>query len=146
LCNRHLAEKWATTYIPPHHKRRLIGGAAQTQLSTIEHLILLDLLGAPNPSIQSYFSDTAWLFDGLVSAESRLRDSGSLDTNLQGSKDFKSFFVQRQNNNFLAGYIGDDHVPFLSRGVSVLHVITSPFPNVWHTLKVNVSTIAYAIL
>ena len=26
----------------------------------------------------------------------------------------------------------DDHIPFLQRGVNVLHLITIPFPAVWH--------------
>ena len=29
--------------------------------------------------------------------------------------------------------IDDDHKPFLKRGVPILHLITIPFPNVWHT-------------
>jgi glutaminyl-peptide cyclotransferase len=33
--------------------------------------------------------------------------------------------------------MGDDHLPFLHRGVSVLHVIAEPFPRVWHTLGVS---------
>jgi glutaminyl-peptide cyclotransferase len=28
----------------------------------------------------------------------------------------------------------DDHVPFMDRGVEVLHIIPSPFPRVWHKL------------
>jgi len=32
------------------------------------------------------------------------------------------------------GGISDDHLPFLAKGVEVLHVIPSPFPAVWHTL------------
>lgn len=31
--------------------------------------------------------------------------------------------------------MGDDHLPFLRRGVSVLHVIAEPFPHVWHTIN-----------
>ena len=27
----------------------------------------------------------------------------------------------------------DDHIPFLRRGVPVLHVISVPFPPTWHT-------------
>jgi len=131
---RHLAEKWATTYLSPHHKRRLFGLSGFTELSTIEHLILLDLLGAADPSIRSYFLDTAWLFDGLVTAEHRLRDSGALHEFKQSS--WKSFFVQRKGSDTSFGYIGDDHLPFLKRGVSILHLIANPFPRVWHTLKV----------
>jgi len=30
--------------------------------------------------------------------------------------------------------IQDDHVPFMHRGVEVLHIIPSPFPRVWHEM------------
>ncbi|KAF8470449.1 glutaminyl-peptide cyclotransferase-like protein [Russula ochroleuca] len=128
---RHLAETWASTYLPPHPKRRLISAASpSTPLSTIEHLILLDLIGAPHPRVRSYFPDTAWLFDTLVSAETRLRAAGILDADALG----RSFFYSRSAGDVSLSYMGDDHLPFLHRGVSVLHVITEPFPHVWHTL------------
>uniref|UniRef100_A0A2K6CLB6 glutaminyl-peptide cyclotransferase n=1 Tax=Macaca nemestrina TaxID=9545 RepID=A0A2K6CLB6_MACNE len=31
------------------------------------------------------------------------------------------------------GSVEDDHIPFLRRGVPVLHLISTPFPAVWHT-------------
>ena len=131
---RHLANMWASTYLPPHPKRRLISAASPTTpLSTIEHLILLDLIGAPHPRVRSYFPDTAWLFDMLVSAETRLRAAGILDADALG----RSFFSTRTGGDVSLGYMGDDHLPFLHRGVSVLHVITEPFPHVWHTLGVS---------
>lgn len=135
---RHLAEKWATTYVQPHTKRRLMDFGT-TELSTIEHLILLDLLGASRPSIRSYYLDTAWLFDAMASAESRLGDSGAF---AYGKEDgmapgkWTSFFRTRRGSESNFGYVGDDHLPFLRRGVSVLHIIAEPFPHVWHTLKV----------
>lgn len=107
-----------------------------TELGGIEHLILLDLLGASNPSIRSYFTDTAWLFDSLASAERRLHESGVL-MGLEGPATFQSFFLPRRGNEFGHGYIVDDHIPFLRKGVSVLHVIPYPFPGVWHTLRVS---------
>jgi glutaminyl-peptide cyclotransferase len=132
---RHLAEVWATTYLPPHPKRRLISAATPTTpISTIEHLVLIDLLGAPRPHVRSYFPDTAWLFDALVSAESRLRNAGILDAAELGG----SFFRARGGGDISLGYMGDDHLPFLRRGVSVLHIIAEPFPRVWHTLGVSV--------
>jgi len=128
---KHLAEVWATTFLPPHPKRRLISAATPTTpLSTIEHLVLLDLLGAPHPRVRSYFPDTAWLFDALVDAETRLRDAGIIDADALRD----SFFRTRGAGEVSLGYMGDDHLPFLRRGVSVLHVITEPFPRVWHTL------------
>lgn len=131
LVPRHLAEKWATTYIPPHPRRRLTVSA--TQLSTIEHLVLLDLLGAPAPQIRSFFLSTAWLFDALASAERRLGQAGLFHDVWDNRQ---SFFIPRTGQEHNGGYISDDHVPFLQRGVSILHVIASPFPRVWHTLKV----------
>jgi hypothetical protein len=50
---------------------------------------------------------------------------------------FRSFFRARTGSEASVGYMGDDHVPFLHRGVSVLHVITEPFPSVWHRLSVR---------
>jgi glutaminyl-peptide cyclotransferase len=101
----------------------------------IEHLVVLDLLGAVHPLVRSYFPDTAWLFDALVSAETRLREAGILDAAHLGH----SFFRLRTAADRSLGYMGDDHVPFMRRGVSVLHVITEPFPSVWHTLGVSPS-------
>lgn len=39
-----------------------------------------------------------------------------------------------EDGRWLGGYIGDDHVPFMSRGVDILHMIAHPFPHVWHTI------------
>jgi glutaminyl-peptide cyclotransferase len=113
-------------------------GIQSTELSGVEHLILLDLLGAPQPSIRSYFSDTTWLFDAMVSAESRLGKSGAFaysDEKGMEPGQWKSYFSRRTTSFF--GYIGDDHVPFLQKGVSVLHIIPEPFPRVWHKLTVG---------
>lgn len=131
--SRHLADKWATTYLAPHPKRRLMSSA--TQISTIEHLVLLDLLGNSRPRIRSYFLSTAWLFDSLASAERRLGQSGAFDD--AGTWDSQSsYFVPRTGQEHNEGYIEDDHLPFLQRGISILHVIAAPFPSVWHTLQV----------
>ncbi|KAG0701520.1 hypothetical protein DFH29DRAFT_926400 [Suillus ampliporus] len=139
---RHLANKWSTTYIAPNSKRRLLGHASLTELSTVEHIILLDLLGAPNPTIRSYFIDTAWLFDAMISAEARLKDAGALDAS-ETSTNFRSFFLPRtgSGNQYNYGYIGDDHVPFLQKGVNILHIIAYPFPRVWHTLGDDASAL-----
>ena len=115
-------------------------GIQPTELSGVEHLILLDLLGAHEPSIRSYFPDTTWLFNAMISAERRLGESGAF---IYGDKkgmepgQWKSYFLQRQINLGWWGYIGDDHVPFLERGVSILHIIPEPFPSVWHKLTVG---------
>jgi hypothetical protein len=112
----------------------------RTELGGIEHLILLDLLGAPQPSIRSFFIDTAWLFDSLVSVERRLGESGAFtyanDKSMAPGK-WTSYFRPRTTTSMNFGYIGDDHLPFLQKGVSILHLIAEPFPRVWHTLGVR---------
>ena len=40
----------------------------------------------------------------------------------------------KSNGGFYGGYIEDDHLPFLARGVEVLHIIPSQFPHVWHDI------------
>jgi len=139
---RHLAEKWGTTYILPH--RRRLSMVQTTELDGIEHLILLDLLGAPGPAIRSYFLDTAWLFDAMISAERRLGDSGAFaygDHTSMASGKWQSYFRPRTRSNVNFGYIGDDHVPFLERGISVLHIIPEHFPLVWHRLADDASAL-----
>jgi glutaminyl-peptide cyclotransferase len=116
--------------------------SSATQMSAIEHLVLLDLLGNARPRIRSYFLSTAWLFDSLASAERRLGLSGVFDDGKAWDTQ-DSYFVPRTGREHNEGYIEDDHVPFLRKGVNILHVIASPFPLVWHTLKVIWLTLLY---
>lgn len=121
-------------------------GVQSTELSGVEHLILLDLLGARQPSIKSYFPDTTWLFNAMVSAERRLGESGALaygDDKSMAPGQWKSYFTQPSNISPSWGYIGDDHVPFLQKGVSILHIIPEPFPQVWHRLTVGLLRIQF---
>jgi len=137
LVLRHLAEKWAGTFISPQMSSRRLHPSA-TMLSTIEHLILLDLLGAPKPLIRSYYPSTGWLFDAMVSAERRLGEAGAFnEPNKDAWKTWDSFFVPRSGYAHAFGHIEDDHIPFLKRGVNILHVIAAPFPHVWHSLAVS---------
>ncbi|KAF5373571.1 hypothetical protein D9758_000826 [Tetrapyrgos nigripes] len=139
---RHLADKWATTYIYPNSKRRLM--PQTTELGSIEHLILLDLLGASQPSIKSYFKDTAWLYNKLVDAEHRLGNSDAFvykQDKSMAADGWKSYFRPINLNAPNYGYMGDDHVPFLKLGVSILHLIAEPFPHVWHTINDDASAL-----
>ncbi|KAJ3814725.1 glutaminyl-peptide cyclotransferase-like protein [Lentinula aff. lateritia] len=177
---RHLAETWESTYVSYSSPsvvtsmssrssnssstanddamlgfigpRRLMPPTSLSLLSTIEHLILLDLLGSkpPNegrPMIKNYFKDTAWLYSALSSTEARIAALDafvdpsipeSSDESAHMSKDsFVSYFhplPAKASQMVNIGYMGDDHVPFLRRGVPVLHLIPEPFPRVWHTL------------
>jgi hypothetical protein len=38
------------------------------------------------------------------------------------------------NSRVQPSFIEDDHIPFMDRGVDILHLIPYPFPGVWHTM------------
>jgi hypothetical protein len=104
----------------------------KTLLNSISLFLLLDLLGSANPKIPSYFETTHWAYRGLADIESRLRSLNLLQT-----KPRTPFLPEKEKlaNTFnKLGTIQDDHIPFMARGVEVLHIIPTPFPKVWHTM------------
>ncbi|GAA5825448.1 hypothetical protein JCM3770_000811 [Rhodotorula araucariae] len=152
---RHLAHKWGhMTDISPSPVR----STPRSPLRRISHLVLLDLLGAPNPLIRNFFAKTGWLFDEFLHAEERLGRAGHLWAGLEGAEyaaekarvgaPTRSFFVPRGSGGVsaYAGQIGDDHVPFLEQGVPVVHLISVPFPKVWHTIKDDASALDLATM
>ncbi len=99
-------------------------------LSTIRLFVLLDLLGSRDPKIPSYYKVTHWAYNKMADLEKRLRDHS-----LFGSSGSTWFYdLDKSNDRWMGGMIGDDHVPFMARGVDVLHLIPSPFPPVWHKM------------
>ncbi|XP_043853748.1 glutaminyl-peptide cyclotransferase-like protein isoform X1 [Dromiciops gliroides] len=112
---RHLAQRMEQT---PH-------GIGFSEIQAIEMFVLLDLLGAPDPVIKSHFPRTAPWFQRLSSIEKRLHQLGLLASHPQEVMYFQ------QGPPY--GAVDDDHVPFLRRGVPILHLIPTPFPAVWHT-------------
>ncbi|KAF6226946.1 hypothetical protein HO133_008387 [Letharia lupina] len=100
-------------------------------LSTIHLFVLLDLLGSRNPKVPSYFKVTHWAYKKMADLEKRLRNHSLFESS--GSSWF--YDVDKSNDRWMGGMIGDDHVPFMARGVDVLHLIPSPFPPVWHKMS-----------
>ncbi|XP_004694263.1 PREDICTED: glutaminyl-peptide cyclotransferase-like protein [Condylura cristata] len=96
-----------------------------TRIQAIELFMLLDLLGAPNPTFYSHFPRTARWFHRLRSIEKRLHRLKLLQAHPQEVM----YFLPGEP----IGSVEDDHIPFLRRGVPVLHLIATPFPSVWHT-------------
>jgi len=91
-------------------------------------MVLLDLLGTRNPKFYNFFESTSHWHTLLVDAENALRKN-RLWT---GNRSEKYFQTRRSY-----GGIEDDHIPFVRRGVDIVHVIPSPFPSVWHTSADN---------
>ncbi|XP_038162325.1 glutaminyl-peptide cyclotransferase-like a [Cyprinodon tularosa] len=117
--SRHLAELMAKT---PHPA----ASPQATTLQAVDLFVLLDLLGGPDPLIANHFDNTARWFDRLISAEKRLHRLGLLVSHPSEQTYFRK--------DVYLGPVQDDHIPFLHRGVPVLHIIPTPFPQFWHTL------------
>ncbi|XP_054649804.1 glutaminyl-peptide cyclotransferase-like a [Dunckerocampus dactyliophorus] len=117
--SRHMAERMART---PHPA----GSTHTTMLEAVDLFVLLDLLGGPDPLIVNHFDNTARWFDRLIAAEKRLHRQGLLVSHPSEQTYFRK--------DLFFGPVQDDHIPFLHRGVPVLHIIATPFPKFWHTL------------
>lgn len=105
----------------------------QTSIKSISLFMLLDLLGAANPTIPSYFKNTHWAYQNLAEIESRMRKLDLLQSNPPSP--FLPEVEKRSYHFVPGGYVLDDHVPFMNRGVDILHVIPTPFPSVWHKME-----------
>ncbi|KAH0561924.1 hypothetical protein GP486_003369 [Trichoglossum hirsutum] len=142
---RSLAAEWEHT----HHSAL---STYRTPLSSISLFVLLDLLGEKNPTVPSYFRTTHWAYRHLSALEARLRSlslflsspnhpskrqrTGDSDQVKPSGEEplFLKDGEKASKGGFFGGMILDDHVPFLTRGVEVLHLIPSPFPRVWHEM------------
>jgi hypothetical protein len=124
VVTRALAEAWEDT-------RYEAGSSFSTPLEAISLFVLLDLLGAAEPNIPSYFPKTHWAYQKVAKIEERLRKLGVLET-----KPRKPFLAEskKEGAQTFRGFVADDHVPFMRRGVDILHLIPTPFPPVWHTM------------
>lgn len=122
---RALAEHWETAYHPAT-------SFYKNPLDQISMFVLLDLLGAPNPTVPSPFLPTHWAYRAMANIEQRMRDLGLLESKPNGP-----FLpdAEKEASKFGRGMIEDDHIPFMHRGVPILHLIATPFPDVWHTMN-----------
>ncbi|KAI9551396.1 hypothetical protein GHT06_021729 [Daphnia sinensis] len=123
---RNLAQKWEATSYPKGNRD------GTNELHRMDLMVLLDLLGARNPNFYSYISSGDRWFKHAASIETRLRNANLLTTSNQ-------IFL----SDFAPGGIEDDHIPFMRRKVPILHLITTPFPDVWHTNGDNKSALDY---
>ncbi|XP_017136541.1 glutaminyl-peptide cyclotransferase isoform X1 [Drosophila miranda] len=125
---RHLAKRW-------QHEGKL---------DSIDMLVLLDLLGAPDPAFYSFFANTESWYMRLQSVETRLAQIELLERYASSGVSQRDPTRYFQSQAMRSSFIEDDHIPFLKRNVPVLHLIPVPFPTVWHTPDDNESVIDYA--
>lgn len=106
----------------------------QSALKAIEVFILLDLIGAPSTTFNQLASTTDLdIYSKFIEIEQTLRKKNII------SKRAVPYF--RNNLAYNTRKIEDDHKPFHERGVSVVHLISVPFPDVWHTLDDNLNAL-----
>ncbi|RYO89782.1 hypothetical protein DL766_002631 [Monosporascus sp. MC13-8B] len=122
---RALAESWEAEAHPAV-------AAYRSPLDSIDLFLLLDLLGAADPRVPSYFQATHWAYQGMAKIEERMRKLGLLKSTPK-----RPFLPESRKHpvQFGGASVQDDHVPFMVRGVPVLHIIPMPFPPVWHTME-----------
>ncbi|KAJ5778175.1 hypothetical protein N7520_001421 [Penicillium odoratum] len=125
---RSLAETWDQHMNPAM-------STFKTKLSSISLFVLLDLLGSKSPNIMSFYQTTHWAYQNMGNLEQRLRKLGQFK-----SSSTDPWFVDTSKDSHQVvsqGGIQDDHIPFLARGVDILHVIDfapfKGFSSVWHT-------------
>lgn len=138
--HRSLAESWESTF-------HTAASIYRTPLDSIELFLLLDLLGSKGPLIPSYFKTTHWAYKHMANAENRLRKLGLMKSSPnhaaklakregQKRRAEPNFLYEgnKHDDGFMGGFVQDDHVPFMARGVEILHIIPTPFPDVWHEI------------
>ena len=94
--------------------------ARANNLSSIDLFVLFDLLGDSNPRVPSYFSTTHWAYSSMSKIEKQLRRHGLV---LTGSDQDWLIEGDEFDTHIYKGDIEDDHIPFLQRGVEILHII-----------------------
>ncbi|KAJ9406723.1 hypothetical protein DTO045G8_5389 [Paecilomyces variotii] len=128
---RSLAEQWDFEMNPAM-------STFKTPLTSISLFVLLDLLGAKDPGIRSYFKTTHWAYQNMASLEKRLRDLKQFKSSSDSGNKWFTDASKSENEIMSWSGIQDDHIPFQARGVEILHVIDTGhptgFPSVWHTL------------
>ncbi|CAL1274844.1 unnamed protein product [Larinioides sclopetarius] len=128
--SRHLAAKW--NRMKPFPDGLNDGSHCSKKkdyasyLDRMEVMVLLDLIGTANPKFYSYFPDTYGLYSQLVEIEKRLNVLNLIDAHPPESS--TKYFDSRST----LAFVEDDHIPFMKKGVPIMHLIPSPFPHVWH--------------
>ncbi|KAL9110574.1 MAG: hypothetical protein Q9227_004932 [Pyrenula ochraceoflavens] len=124
---RSLAEQWDSEY----HAAK---STYKTKLNSISLFVLLDLLGSSEYTpVPSWFKTTHWAYKNMAAVEKRLRKLGQLKG--PNKKPWLNEAGKSDDGQFNSRWMQDDHIPFIDRGVEVLHLIPAPFPHVWHKIE-----------
>jgi len=129
---RHLADKW--------ERETINSSTSTTKLQAMDVLVLLDLLGAKNPSFENYYKSSETYYNSLAEIETMLIGQKLLATSTNSNMN-KYFFKSEGLIGTTKLFIDDDHKPFLRKNVPILHIIPYPFPDVWHNVNDNANAL-----
>lgn len=103
-------------------------------LPKMDMLVLLDLLGSPDPAFYNLNPETLSWYLRLERTEDTLGSMSLLKSYTRSgvSREDPPRYFQQQS---LHAGIEDDHIPFMRRNVKILHLIPLPFPTVWHKIE-----------
>ncbi|KRZ77144.1 Glutaminyl-peptide cyclotransferase-like protein [Trichinella papuae] len=97
-------------------------------LDRIDLFVLLDLIGAKGSTF--YYHHPYSVLNAYTVLPETERQLKAFQNCIY---DLPTIFHDLMINTF----IQDDHLPFLEKGVRTLHLIATPFPSEWHTVKDN---------
>ncbi|KAL1229208.1 Glutaminyl-peptide cyclotransferase [Trichinella pseudospiralis] len=97
-------------------------------LDRIDLFVLLDLIGAKGSTF--YYHHPYSVLNAYTVLPETERQLKAYQNCIY---DLPTIFHDLMINTF----IQDDHLPFLEKGVRTLHLIATPFPSEWHTVKDN---------
>ncbi|KAK5404938.1 hypothetical protein LTR06_009205 [Exophiala xenobiotica] len=124
---RSLAEEWEHTMHPAT-------SIYKNYLDSIDLFVLLDLLGSPEDlPIPSWQHSSHWSYVKMAEAEARMRELGLFKSD--SKRKWLTDKDKKETDVFSSYIMQDDHIPFIARGVHVLHLIPARFPSVWHTMR-----------
>ncbi|CAG0878950.1 unnamed protein product [Cyprideis torosa] len=138
---RYLANVWSQRPHPVRPEMPVISG--------IEFMMLLDVLGTElgcttdgSPALRDVKFKTKNITYRLASLEVLLREMDYLEVyGTRCRRGERGYFKPDGDQG-----VQDDHLPFLAKGVPIVHLIPTPFPSTWHTLGDDLTAINMLLL
>lgn len=128
--SRNLVEKFKTT---PHPVP--IASSNLKRHHGMDMMILLDLIGTSDTQIKPIFTNTHKHFQRLSKIEGLLTQYREIKLNNNN----KVYFANTRPFGF--NIVDDDHRPWLHAGVPIMHLVSYPFPSVWHKRSDNLDAL-----
>lgn len=108
-----------------------------SELNSIDLMVLLDLIGTIDTNFRNFYYSAHLHFEKMNSIETKLEDKGLIKQWGRSRPYFDLTPLPAKK------WVDDDYRPFIEKGVKVMHLISTPFPSVWHKTSDNLDNIHY---